>query len=430
VRAMWMDAGRGSIEMGRRAAISTVIGNMLEWFDFASYAFFSTILARNFFPTGDRASSLMAAFAAFGIGLIARPLGAIFFGRLGDSKGRKVALMISMPMIGVATLVMALLPTYAQIGMWAPIVMVLCRMVQGFSAGGETGNAIAFLVEWAPQHLRGLYGSFSNASSVCGNFIGSLIAATLASELPHAALESWGWRVPFILGGLVIAPIGFYLRTSVTETPFFAEEVATHGPGGKAGGSVWKRGFKIACITAVQVVAFYVFLIYVPAFLTVHGKIDRASALWLNAAALFIQITCILLSGIASDLVGRKPLLLGASAFVLLFSYPLFHIFVDSASISVVLGAVICSGVVCGVLSGVCPTTMAELFPTHLRTTGMSIGFGVTTAVFGGFASVVCEGLIRYTGSFTSPSYYVMAAAVLSIAGLISIQETAGRPLE
>ncbi|WP_232477626.1 MFS transporter [Caballeronia calidae] len=426
-----MESSRNFEAMETKAVVSTVIGNMLEWFDFSSYAFFATILARLYFPTGDASTALIAAFAVFGIGLVARPLGAIFFGRLGDIKGRKFALMISMPMIGFATLAIALMPTYEQIGVWAPVCLVICRLAQGFSAGGETGNVIAFLVEWAPQNRRGLYGSFSNASSVSGNFIGSLLAAALASGLSPASLVSWGWRVPFLIGGLVIAPLGFYLRKNVAETPIFEGAVVDRGSAVRVHRtSVWTRGFKTACITSVQVVAFYTFLIYVPSFLTVHGKISASTALWMNSGALFVQIVCILGAGRLSDLVGRKPLLLAASFVVLLLSYPVFSLFVASASVPLVTLGVIASGAVCGVLSGVCPTTMAELFPTYLRTTGMSIGFGLTTAIFGGFASLASETLIKLTGSFSSPSYYVIGTSIISIAGLLSIRETAHSALE
>ncbi|SPB18240.1 membrane protein [Caballeronia novacaledonica] len=428
--ALPLQANGAAINMAKKAAFSTVVGNALEWFDFASYAFFATIISRQFFPPGDAATALIGTFAVFGIGLVARPLGAVLFGRLGDVKGRKLALLIAMPMMGFGTLMIGLLPTYASIGIAAPILLVVCRLLQGFSAGGEVGNAIAFLIEWSPPRKRALYSSLQQASAVGGTLIGSLIAASLSSMMNHDLLQSWGWRIPFLIGGLVIAPLGFYLRSKVEETPFFADE----GPNSKVSTSAehpaWVLCAKTVGISTVWVVSFYVFLIYVPAYLSVHGHIHNANALWINTAGLLVMVISIVLSAIVSDVVGRKPLLLFSSICVLVFSYPLFVLFANSTSVfTVFLGIVLCGGLA-GIFAGTCPAAMAEMFPTRLRTTGVSIGFGLSTAIFGGFASLISETLIKVTGSQLSPSFFVMCTAIISLAVIFSLKETAHDPLK
>lgn len=422
-----------AIEMGKKAAFSTVVGNALEWFDFASYAFFASIIANHFFPVQDHATAMIGTFAVFGIGLVARPLGALFFGRFGDVRGRKVALLIAMPMMGAGTLLIGLLPTYAQIGIAAPIGLVLCRLLQGFSAGGEVGNAIAFLIEWAPPRKRGFYSSLQQASAVGGTLLGSGLAASLSSAMGHELLASIGWRIPFVVGGLVIAPLGYYFRSKVDETPFFAEQ--EHGaanqarPASAARQSIGLLCLKTVGISTVWVVAFYTFLIYVPSFLSLHGRIPASIALWINTAGLLMMVISIVLSSIVSDIVGRKPLLIIAGLAFLLLSYPLFVLFVRSDSTALVFLGVVLSGGLVGIFAGTCPAAMAEMYPTQLRTTGVSIGFGLSTAIFGGFASLISESLIKLTGSPLSPSYYVILAAALSLPVIFSLKETAHAPL-
>lgn len=421
-----------AVDMSKKAAFSTVLGNALEWFDFASYAFFATLISRKFFPTGDPGTALIGTFAVFGIGLVARPLGAVFFGRFGDVKGRKLALMIAMPMMGIGTIMIGALPTYQQIGIAAPILLVACRLMQGFSAGGEVGNAVAFLIEWSPPKRRAFYSSLQQASAVGGTLVGSGIAASLATLMSQDSLESWGWRVPFLLGGLIIAPLGFYLRSRVEETPYFEGEQHLHIRKSTASAekSVWLLCAQIVGMTTLWVVSFYIFLIYLPSFLTLHGHVHGAAALWINTAGLLMMFLSILGSAIVSDVIGRKPLLIFASVCFLLFAYPLFLLLVSTRSILFIFAAIIAAGALIGVFAGICPAAMAEMFPTRMRTTGMSIGFGIATAAFGGFASLISETLIKMTGSQTAPSYYVICTAVISLASIVAMKETAHEPLK
>ncbi|MCG7400330.1 MFS transporter [Caballeronia zhejiangensis] len=420
------------VSMSRKAVFSTVFGNALEWFDFASYAFFATLISRKFFPAGDPTTALIATFAVFGIGLVARPLGAVFFGRLGDLKGRKIALLIAMPMMGLGTLMIGLMPTYTQIGIAAPIALVVCRLMQGASAGGEVGNAVAFLIEWSPANKRAFYSSLQQASAVGGTLIGSGIAAFLSTAMVPESLDAWGWRIPFLVGGLVIAPMGFYLRSQVDETPYFAEEIQEGIEDAPVLGdkSAWLVGAKAIAVTTLWVVSFYVFLIYLPSFLSHHGHIPASSALWINTAGLLMMVISILVSATLSDAIGRKPLLIAASIAFLLLAYPMFFLMVTTSSVLLIFAAIVLSGAMVGVFAGICPATMAEMFPTRTRTTGMSIGFGIATAIFGGFASLICESLIKLTGSDIAPSFFVIGTAIISLIAICSLKETAHEPLK
>ena len=303
--------------------------------DFASYAFFATVSIKPVLTApGDPATALIGTFAVFGIGLVARPLGAILFGRLGDLKGRKLALLIAMPMMGISTLIIGLLPTSATIGIAAPILLVASRLAQGFSAGGEVGNAIAFLIEWSPQNRRALYSSLQQASSTAGTLIGALLAAFLSSYLDPASLHGSGWRIPFLIGGLVIAPFGLYMRSKVQESPYFADAQKDNlsKVHSSSTNSAWLMGAKVVGFSAVWVVNFYVFLIYVPIYLSVHGHLDQSASLWINSVGLLVEVIFILIGAMVSDVIGRKPLLIGASLCVLVFSYPLFLLFLYSSS--------------------------------------------------------------------------------------------------
>src|SRR5215468_12212788 len=210
-----------------RAVYAAVIGNVLEWYDFAVYAFVAGIIAKNFFPASDDVTALLSSFLAYGLGFVARPLGGVVIGRLGDTRGRKAALMLTIFMMAAGTVMIGILPTHATVGLVAPILLVVARLMQGFSAGGEWGGSTAFIVEWAPKGRRGWFGSFQQTSVVAGLLLGSGVAALLNTLLSQEQMNDWGWRVPFLLGG-ILGPVGLYMRRTMKETP--AYEVAAQKP--------------------------------------------------------------------------------------------------------------------------------------------------------------------------------------------------------
>lgn len=407
-----------------RAVVATIIGNVLEWFDFAAYAFFAAIIADHFFPAGNDVLKLMGTFAAFGVGFVARPLGAFFFGRLGDQRGRKWALLISMPLMGVGTLLVGATPAYAYIGIAAPILLVIGRVTQGFAAGGEVGNAMAFLLEWAPPGKRALYSSLQQCSSLLGTLIGSGCAAVLTSIMSSDDLSSWGWRMPFLIGGLVVAPLGMFLRRYVDETPIF-EEVTASEIETTPSRPVWIQGAKALALSAGWVVSFYIYLIYLNTFLTKYAGVASATALWANTVGLATMMVTIPLAGALSDRLGRKPPLLTAAIISIVIPYPIFALLINGASVVQIVLIFVATGALTGVFAGITPAAMSEMFPTSARTTGVSISFGLATAIFGGFAPFVATWLISVTGSPLSPTFYLIATAVISTITLLRLGETA-----
>lgn len=419
------DPAPSASSKARRAAVATIVGNSLEWFDFATYAFLATVIAKYFFPAGDPTLALLSTYAAFGLGFVARPLGALFFGRLGDRRGRRLALLIAMPLMGLGTLAIGLIPSYAAIGIAAPIALVVCRLIQGFSAGGELGNAVVFLSEWAPPKRRGLFSSFQQFSTIGGTLLGSGAAALLNSTLAPAALESWGWRLPFIFGGLVIAPLGFYLRNKVEETPVFEKTAMASVPTSSRGEqSPWIVGARLVGVVVVWTVSYYVFLNYLPTFLQRNAGISASTALWANTVGLLVMMLAIPAWGHLSDIVGRKPPMLIAAACFIVIPYPVFSLLVSGASPTSVVLVQVGVGLIIAIFAGIGPALMSEMFPTRLRTTGVSVGFGLSTAIFGGFAPFISAWLIDRTGSPLSPVFYVIAAACVSTLVIATLRET------
>ena len=298
----------------RRAIGAAVIGNVLEWYDFAVYAFLATVLARKFFPSGDELSALLATFAVFGVGFIVRPLGGIIIGRLGDRRGRKIALSLTIILMALGTVMIGLLPSYESIGVAPPCCWSRARLLQGFSAGGEWGSSTAFIVEWAPPQRRGLFGSLQQASVAGGFLLGSLTAASLSTWLSPAALEAWGWRIPFLFGGL-LGPIGLYMRRNIEETPPFKAAVQARTDRGIASApNGWRLAARAFGFTVLWTIAYYIFLSYMPTFLQKHAGLDRAQALWSNTLALLVLVAAVPAAGALSDRIGRKPLLLASCA--------------------------------------------------------------------------------------------------------------------
>jgi MHS family proline/betaine transporter-like MFS transporter len=406
----------------RRAVTAAVLGNLLEWYDFAVYGFLALVLAAKFFPSGDELTALLSTFAAFGVGFVVRPLGGILIGRLGDVRGRKAALTLTIFLMAVGTVLIGLLPTYESIGMWAPALLVLARLMQGFAAGGEWGGATAFIVEWAPENRRGLFGSFQQSSVAAGLLLGSGVTALLSTLLTPEQMGSWGWRVPFLLGG-ILAPVGIYMRRNIDETPAFrrardtAPSVPVSSPAALAA-----RAFGF---TVLWTTAYYMLLTYMPTFTQKHVGLSRAEALWSNTLGLLVLVVLAPLSGHLSDRIGRKPLLLACCLGMALLSYPLFQVMLSYPALATVMAVQALFALMIASFSGPGPAAIAEIFPTHVRSTWMSTGYSLAVAIFGGFAPFIATWLIARTGSPLSPTWYLIAAAIASTVVVASLRETA-----
>jgi MHS family proline/betaine transporter-like MFS transporter len=371
----------------RRAILAASVGQFFELYDFSIYGFFAPEIGRAFFPGADPLTSLIAAFATYGVGFLMRPVGAIVVGAYGDRAGRKAALVFTVGIMGLATGLVAFLPTYNTIGIWAPILLVILRLAQGFSTGGEWGGAAAFLVEHAPSGKRGAIGSLHQVATQIGNFTGFMLAAFLAFSFTTEVFQEWGWRIAFLFGAL-LAPVGYYLRTRVAETPVFQQAEARKKVASSPLRVIFTqhRDLVIAgiCIAAIAATGSITFQIYVSQFARQQLKLDAASSLTITAASLAFAAVWVFFIGWLSDRVGRKTMVLLSVAGFLLFTYPLFSMLTTSPTLTKLLIVQFSGAILYGTVFGVIPTLLPELFPTNVRYTGISISIGLAQMIFGG----------------------------------------------
>ena len=409
--------------INRKAVLAAVVGNVLEWYDFAVYAFVASVIARNFFPGQDEVAALLSTFLAFGLGYVARPLGGIVIGRYGDTHGRKAAMLLTVFLMAGGTVLIGLLPTYQSIGRLAPLLLALGRLVQGFSAGGEWGTSTAYMVEWAPAGRRGYVGSFQQMSVVAGLLLGSGTMAALNTFMSAATMEAWGWRIPFLIGG-ILGPIGLYMRRSMEETPAYVASAETAPDPNEPSG--WALAGRAFGFTIVWTVCFYVLLNYMPTWTQKYLKLSAAQALWSNTAGLAVLLIAVPLMGRLSDRIGRKPLLLTCCVCFIVVPYPvLTFLATGRASYAELILVQVVFAVMISMFSGAGPAAIAEIFPTRRRSTWMTAGYAFAVAIFGGFAPFISVWLIEHFGSPTAHSYYLMAAAVISTVVIARLRETA-----
>jgi len=411
----------------RQAVSAAVIGNVLEWYDFSVYAFVAVILSRKFFPPGDEVTALLSTFLAYGLGFVARPLGGIVLGRLGDTHGRKTALLITIALMAIGTVLVGVLPTYAAIGIAAPLLLVVARLMQGFSAGGEWGTSTAYIVEWAPKGRRGFYGSFQQLSVVMGLLLGSAVAALLNTLLDPAQMDAWGWRVPFLLGG-ILGPVGLWMRRTIDETPAYTKAVTTAAPVTDQTTPLVMAARAFG-FTIVWTVCFYVLLSYMPTYTQKYLKISASAALWANTIGLLALMLFIPLMGLLSDRIGRKPLLLACCIAFIVVPYPFFSFLLSGASYTQLILVQIVFALLISTFSGAGPAAIAEIFPTRTRSTWMTTGYALAVAIFGGFAPLISVYLIERFASPLAHVFYLIAAAIVSTIVIATLRETAHEEL-
>ena len=416
----------------KRAIVACGIGQIFEIYDFVIYGLMASALARAFFPSTDPIAGLLGTFATFAVGFVIRPIGAVVIGSYGDRHGRRAALVVTIGLMAMATGLIGLIPTYATLGVCAPIILVLCRMAQGFSTGGEWGGAAAFLVEYAPPHRRGAISSYQQAATSLGLIAATLVAFILSAAMDHVAFLAWGWRLPFLIG-FILGPVGYYLRTKVEETPAF-ERTSQHHDVSRSPLRQSLTLYPATMLAAfglsiIGCVVNYVFVIYVPSFAQAQLHIP-ASATFLST--LIAGVICLLLTpfiGRLSDRIGRRPLFFTASAASSVLAYPLFHVMVTMHSLSGLLLAQSVASVILSLYAGPICAVLAEQFPTSVRYTALSISYGFAVAIFGGFAPLISTALVRLTGDPVAPAYYLVAAGILSFIATIFVRERAGLPL-
>jgi MFS transporter, MHS family, proline/betaine transporter len=401
------------------------IGNVLEWYDFALYGYFAPVFAAMFFPSEQASVSLLSAFGVFAIGFLARPIGALLFGYIGDTIGRRDALAWSVILMAIPTVIVGLLPTYETIGIAAPLALTLCRFLQGLSVGGEFTGSVTFLVEHAAPSQRGYIGSWAGFSAQVGALLGSGVGAFVASIMTDEALHQWGWRLPFLLGSL-IAVVGWYLRTHIPESPAFEQarearalsaspirEVFTHQriAVAKVIGLVWLHG-----------VGFYLLFVYLTTYLSTVTTVPLATVLMMNTACMLLLAVLIPLMGRLSDTVGQKPLLLIGAGGLAITAYPSF-IWLTSEHLPRVWAAYVSLTVLMSCYLGPFFAIVVALFPTAQRYTGLSAGYNIAAALFGGTAPLMATLLIEWSGNILSPSLYLSLCAVISLSVILTLRD-------
>lgn len=408
--------------------VAGCVGNVLEWYDFALYGFFAPIIAKLFFPSDNQITGLLATFGIFAVGFMMRPVGAVIFGILGDKLGRKKALEISVIMMAVPTTLIGVLPTYESVGILAPILLTIIRLIQGVSVGGEFTGSISYVVENAPHPpgRRGFYSSWTVFSLLGGILLGSAIASLVTNVFSDAQLHSFGWRLPFLLG-LVIGLIGLYLRLGLDESPAFkkmkeAGELSKR-PIIDAFKYHWKEILIVIGATCVGAVNFYMIFVYMTTYLSTETHLLLSTALDINTISMIALMVLTPFMGLLSDKIGRKPVLITGCLIIAIFAYPLFIVLTKGHALYDLLSQIVFA-IGLAMVFGPFGAMMVELFPARIRMSAVSIGYNIGFAVFGGTAPFVATYLIDLTGNKLSPSYYLVAAAVTSLIVFFMIRES------
>jgi len=407
-----------------RVTTAAAIGNFVEWFDFAIYGFLATIIAKQFFPHEDQQASLLETFAVFAVAFALRPIGGVFFGRLGDRIGRKQTLSLTILLMAGATCLVGLLPTYAQVGLWAPIALACARCLQGFSAGGEYAGACAFVMEHAAPGRRARIGSFLPVSTFSAFACAASVAYLLDVSLGSANMAEWGWRIPFVAAA-PMGLIGIYLRSRLGESPEFANtgDIKPQAPVREAMQSHGGVIASLAAFIAVTALSFYTFTTYFATYLQVAGGMSRPESLLVTLAALCVAVCMCPLAGRYADRVGRRRSMQTVCALVLLTVYPSFKLAQEGDLILAILGVSLQA--MGAVLSGVVTVALlSESFPTRIRYTASAMAYNLAYTVFGGTAPFVATYLINATGNRMAPAYYLMVVALLALAGGMRLPET------
>jgi MHS family proline/betaine transporter-like MFS transporter len=412
----------------RRTIVTVAAGNLLEWYDFGIYGYFALVLSKQFFPGG---AALLLTFATFGVGFLARPLGGVVFGHIGDRYGRQRALFLSVLGMAGGTFLMGCLPNFAHIGYAAPVILTVLRLVQGFSCGGEWAGSAAYMIETAPAERRGFAGSWQEFSLVLALMVSSGVSALINGVLPAHAVASWGWRVPFFAGILIAVP-ALVLRLTAGETPLFeslkAEEKVASAPLKEIFRTTRIPMLKAAGFAMLFTVAFYILLTYLSTWLVTSAGFSTTFALVVVTVENTVLAVLIPFTGAWSDRIGRKPLLLASCGLFAVLSYPMF-LLMRHASAAGVLALAVLFAVILSLFSGPGPSALAELFPTRVRYTAMSIPYQTVIAICGGFAPFIATLLIQWTHQASAPSWYLVLSAVVTFVAVATFAETARKPL-
>ncbi|WP_433605421.1 MFS transporter [Prescottella agglutinans] len=421
----------------RRAVQATMLGNAMEWFDFGVYAYLATTIGKVFFPEASGTAQLLSTFAIFAAAFVVRPLGGLFFGPLGDRVGRKKVLATTMILMAGSTFAIGLIPSYGAIGIAAPILLAVFRLLQGFSTGGEYGGASTFVAEYAPDKRRGFLSSFLEFGTLAGYVAAAGLVTLISAAVTPEALVDWAWRIPFLIAG-PLGLIGLYMRARLEETPAFQQHEASErrvesseSLAGRLRETLvtnWRPLVLCIVLVATYNIAHYGLLSYMPTYLSTALGYDENHGLVLMIVVMVLMMVAVTYVGRLSDRVGRKPLLLTGFVGFFLLSLPAYLLIGVGEYVTVFLGLAILGSLLL-LFVGVFPSVLPALFPTRVRYGGLAIGYNVAVSLFGGTTPLVLTALEDATGSNLVAPMYMMVAAVFGGVAVLLVPETARRPL-
>jgi MFS transporter, MHS family, proline/betaine transporter len=402
---------------------AATIGNALEWFDVLVYAYFAQYIAVTFFPNSNQVVSLVLTFGTFGLSFVARPIGAIVLGAYADRSGRKAALALSIRLMVIGTAVMALMPSYASIGLIAPIAVFAARLLQGFAVAGEFGSSTAFMIEHSTER-KAYFASWQFSGQQAAKLLAALFGIGLTTTLSVHQLNAWGWRVPFFFG-LLLGPVGMYIRRKVEETPEFKQSTPTRTPVREIFATEKTSLALGAGLVAVATSTTY-FSIYVPTFATTRLHLPASTGYIASIVLSLLAMVLFPVAGHIADRIGHTRLMLPAAILLLLSFYPIFLVITFHPSLATLLAGLIWDAVLASAYSAAMPAVMASLFPARTRVTGLSLSYNLGVTLFGGFAPAIFTWLSATTHNNTAPSFYLMAMALLSILAVVMVNRRYG----
>lgn len=413
-QASTVEYGPDARRTARRAVVAASLGNALEWFDIIIYAFMAPVISRLFFPELADPIGLIITFGLFGVSYLIRPVGAMVIGSFGDTHGRKSALTLTIGLMTLGTALMAFAPTYATIGVAAPLIIVVSRLIQGFSAGGEFGSATAFMTENAPDR-KAFYASWQVATQGVSMFLAALSGFLLNTLVDQATLDAWAWRLPFMFG-LLIGPVGLWIRIRMDDTPEFKGAETEGHP--LTSTFVHHMGRVLTAAACVGAATMSVYMItYLPTFAQKNLGLPPWSGYAGAVVAGFVIFVGSPLSGMLADRIGQTRIMLAAAGTGIVIAFPLFSWLTSAPKVSTLILLEIILGVLCAAYFAPLPSMLSELFPVEIRTTGMSLAYNIGVTLLGGFAPTILAWLVTY--SLRAPSIYYIAVALLSIVGLL-----------
>jgi len=402
-----------------RLIVAASLGNALEFYEILVYGYFAVTVSHAFFPAADETVSLLVTFGTFGVSFLARPVGAIFLGAYGDRRGRRAALTLSIVLMTLGTGLMTIMPTYGAIGLAAPVLVIAARLLQGFSVGGEFASSTTFLVEHRPERA-GFLASWQWSSQGLAALIATGFGVALTEMLAPADLDAWGWRIPFGFG-LLIGPIGYYIRGRLPETPEFLRTSITRTPVRDVVVGQWDRLLLTTGAVVASTGSQYIIL-YMPTYAIRQLGLPASVGFAAGVAAAALQTVVVPFVGIWADKIGQSRIMIGAALLFVLTATPAFRLVAGSPSWAVLVAMVCWLSLLKSFYSGALPSLMAAIFPAQTRVTGLSLSYNIAVPIFGGFAPFFAASLIALTGSNLAPSYYVALSGLLSLISVIALR--------